>query len=256
MENASYSKNSFYFLVSLGITSVVGGLYFIYKSFSNNNPHLKSEIKKANTSAPINNKPLPIQTNKTTKVLTKELGLEIFNKITFAYEDYVETTDTIHHKRTRMSFMNNMDEYARLCGVIVAQRNSEYIKIRERVLKEYGVSETQYQDFLGQVTMLECEISLFSNYKPKLQKYPDANTAKEAFILFAETMITAHERYSTIQQQELRNYYLLFEKLRIEDEIYLKYGLSYFNIKYFIHEYNLFEDKKVQDYYYILPLLK
>jgi hypothetical protein len=236
-----YTKNKFYLLLSFGAISLTSGLYLIYKSFrSKAKPKLEEEPKTI------------IKPNK----LSKEYGLEIFNKITYAYEEYLEQTDTINHKQTRMTYLDKPEEYARLCGAIIAQRNKEYVVIRNKILNEHNITEQQYHEFLGQISMLECEISLFSNYKPKLPRYPDANTVKEAFFLFAETMINVHERYANVQQAEIKNAYFLLEKLRIEDEIYLRYGLSYFLIKYFIHEYNLFDDQKVKDYYYILPLLK
>jgi hypothetical protein len=243
-----YSKNGFYLLLSLGVVTISGGLYFMLKSLTTGNNKVTSS---ANSSKQL---PVPKDTKKI-RVLTKDLGLEIFNKITFAYENHIEQSDTIQHKQTRMTFLDKPEDYARLCGAIVSQRNKDYVEIRDKILSDYGVSEQQYHDFLGQISMLECELSLFSNYQASLLAYPDANTVKDAFFYFAETMINAHELYSK-QPSQIKNAYLLIEKLRTEDELYLRYGLTYFQIKYLIHYYNLLTDNKVKDYYYILPLLK
>jgi hypothetical protein len=255
MDSANiFTKQGFYLLLAGGAISIVGGLYYLYDSFVN------AENKTIKENKP---KPSPNSTNSIRNDVaasdvkfTKELGLEIFNKMTYLFEEYIEATDTIHHKTTRMSYMNQPEEYARLCGIIVAQRNKDYQEIKSKVLKDYKVSEQVFQNFLGSISLFECEVSIFASYKPKLSRYPSPDTVKDAFFLFAETMKNAHERYSSVQYPELKNAYLLIEKVRIEDEIYIKYGLRYFLIKYFIHEYNLFEDPKVKDYYYILPLLK
>jgi hypothetical protein len=240
-----YSKNTFYVLLSFGVFSVSSGLYFLYKSF---NEEKEKEKKTKNTQ----NVPIVKESR---GGLKKQLGLEIFNKITFAYEEHLDQTDTKHHKMTRMSYLERPEEYARLAGAIMGQRQKDYVNIRDKFLKEYNITEQQYQDFLGQITMAECEISLFSNYQPKLNAIPDATAVKEAFTYFAETMLNIHQLYSG-QDASLRSAYLLIEKIRLEDDIYLRYGVSYFQLRYFIHQYNLLQDSTIREYYNILPYLK
>jgi hypothetical protein len=100
----------------------------------------------------------------------------------------------------------------------------------------------------------EIEQELYNIYKPKFENtLPSKSAVKKAYIWHCESMFNTlnNSKYSKGVQvlPEEKTFFMLLERVRLDDELFYKFGYSFTQIKYLLHYYNLYEDKDVLDWY-------
>jgi hypothetical protein len=241
----SYSK-TFYGLVTAGVVGALAGLYYVYSVFNEEEElpeeqaeqleELKQEVKDSDGTFTADQ---AIQM----MALTNKLGEEMLKKAKPGIDD------------KRRAAVNNPEEYERVCMEYFEAKENALQMANSIVVKNFGnVDMEEVGKLMQGLNPIEVEKKIFEYDKPTFTGItPDRQTTKDIFLFYGESLNREiSEFYKTLgqisdpNQHEFMILKVLITKLRIEDELYLKYKLNEYQLKYLIYEYNLTEDPDIR----------
>lgn len=229
-------KTSFYILLGGAITIFIGSGFYFIRLFINN-----KKIKKL---AP------PNQTL-TNKNNSSKIGLEIYAKISKGVEEYLEKVDTPQIKLERRKILledkNNL-EYRKIISKYIIDKSMIYEDIKTKVLAEFNYSKEEFEKIIIDVTNIQIEQAFFNIYTPQIQKpYPTKEKTKDIYLYHCNKILEFLKSQSYKRQSpDEKNYHMLLERIKIDDEIYFNFGYTFTQIKYLINYYNLYQDEDVK----------
>jgi hypothetical protein len=250
----SNSKIIFYSLVGFCASAMIGATYYMYKTFiSERNETDNNSIISSNNK---NNKPIIRPKNNT--CLTKERAIEIYVEIFKKLEEYMQVLDSEAAKKERRTALRKgEDSWIPVVSLFLSKKNQLFLETRDLILKENKVSLTEFERIMPSITLKEMDKALNSSWKPKFtSEVPSKEKVKEAYIWHCETLYndlnSKFNSQSNINPQE-RTYYMLLERVRIDDELFFKYGINLPQLKYLLYINNLYEDPEVFKWSSIFP---
>lgn len=244
--NKSYST-LFYGLVGAGVVGALGGLYYLY-TILKGEPELTED-----QNLQIEEIKQEIEDSK--GELTPNLAIQIMAMTNKVSEEILKKLNPDINERRRAA-IKNQAEYERLCVEYLEAKNHAYIAANNNVMNKFGFNETDFQNVLQRVNPIEFEQKVFQYEKPNFENniIPDKSVVKEAFIYYSNKFIEDMKEFRTMisqfygdpAQQEMAFSRLLIVKLKVDDELFLKFNLTEHQIRYLLYEYNLLDDPEIR----------
>jgi hypothetical protein len=266
MENESQIQSLFKnkkLLIGTGaliVSAIIGSSYYLYNILKNDvelTEDHKMQIEEIKEEIEESNGELTIESAILLVSLITKISQDIFSK----YKSDI-------NQRRRANFKNK-EEYVKLCKETFSLKEKALNNSTKKVLLHFGnVSYEKIQKMIKKISPYELESISYKFNHPTFEENapPDKNTVKDAFKFFANKFIEEIEYFHKISESgELMNnlekvknlnqiensliFDLLTLKLKIDDELYLKFGYTEDQIRYLLFEYQLYEDPEVKKLY-------
>ena len=162
----------------------------------------------------------------------------------------------------------NLEEYLSICNETILCKQRSYQIAAEKILNslKIKINFQQFEEFLKLIDakkLEELSIKIMVELNDELFKYDldylDINKTREAYIDFLTTYINEAKNIYE-QQQKLNNdiqnsnieesnsmliFHFMTLKMRMDDQIYLKYKIVDEHLKLLVHKYNLLTDNEI-----------
>ena len=245
-ENPTYSK----WIFSLCGIAVFGLASYIYYHF----PYLKEEsILSEEDQNKISG--LREELEGHNWILTPEIAIKLLALINKKTDEYINTRKPDMEKKRRDAF-DKKEVYESICNEMLEYRNQIYIKVSDKILYEFGVSNDDLGKLLERLTPIDIEKKMYAEEKPDFEnnEVPDRNNVKKAFMSYGKSCINQMKIFQNMvgkcdtdsKQQELVLYQLMILKFRIDDELYRNYSISENQLRFLLFEYNLADDPEIK----------
>lgn len=239
------SDSMFYLLAAAGVAGVLGGIYYLWNTFAEEEideqemieiEDIKEEIKKKDG----------MNTDTAIRVL--------YLTNHHAEEELKRSRPDIDKKRREA--INNEEEYKALCMEYMEAKEYCYQRASQRILQEFGTSMEEIQKFVQMVDPATLEKKFFEFEKPDFEGgMPDKDKVKTAFKYFANKFIEEMQGMSAQfksmsyspnpEVQQMLMFNLFINKLKVEDMLFIKYDLTEQKVRYLLNHYNLSTDPEI-----------
>jgi hypothetical protein len=273
MSSSNSSSSIFYLLLGGLLATSSAGLYLIYKNMKNKDEdELPQEVNhnknlRPNISINLNennddlNKRNFSDSNENKIVLTVQKATEIYAEITKCLEEYCEILDShLAKEERRKALQIGESNWIQLVSLLLTNKHLYFEKQKKHILEKYNVLSHEFEKIVSQkMSFSELEKEVFKVFKPQFKNidYPLKDKVKKAYIFHCEKMTETLQNSSKINSsytnQEEKTFFMLMERVRIDDELYFKYDLTFNQLKYLINYYDLYSDPDVQYWYNIIP---
>jgi hypothetical protein len=238
---------AFYSLAAVGITGLLGGLYYLYTAFNDDgqvSQEINSQIEEIKQEAEENQ-----------GQLTPEVAIKIMALTNKQAEDTIKKIKPDIDERRRAAL--GTPEYEQICQEYFEVKETAYQTATAMVLKSYG--NIQMEDLhavMSKVSPHDLERKAFKYEKPTFTgEPPSSGLVKEMFKHYgnqlASRMREFHQRMNQYQADPSMQDFLIFRilslKVQIDDELYMKYKYTETQIRYLLYEYNLIDDPEIKE---------
>lgn len=246
--NKQSSNNALlYFCIGTFSVGLLGGLYYLY-CFMTNVEEISEELQVEIEEL----KQLILENN---SEISTDLAIRILALINKRVDEIMKNSKAQLDEKRRSS-LNNEKEYSKHCMEYFNTKESTYNKATNQILGHFNMQISDLKEIMDQITAFEVEKKIFLYHKPSFPNniIPDKAKVKDSFIFFGNkfidemTKLNAELEHSPIdkESEESSIYKMLELKLRIDDTLFMKYGLTETQIRFMIYEYSLLEDKEVK----------
>lgn len=248
------SKNSSTFYIIGSIFAAVSG-YYLYNNYFKGRQFNEEQLTELEGIKQL------ISENK--DVLNSEIVLKIYS-ITNKRYDYLFNLDYEYLNKNRRSVIDNPIEYKKSCKDYLIKKEELLGFCSNEIVNYLDVDHEFYINSIKELTHKEIESKYLSNHIPTFNgDIPDKNKTKEAFLyfsnLFVDEISKIKSKKNTIYTNSIKSYNdlndeikrnheveeILITKIKIDDLLYIKHGLTESQVRYLVHDYNLIEDKEV-----------
>lgn len=245
------------------ISAFVGSVYYLYNIFKNDvelTEEHKMQIEEIKEEIEEMKGEITIEAAIQIVTLITNISDEIFNK----------NKGDINEKRR--ACINKPEEYKLYSKETFNLKEKALSEATRKVLYYFGnISYEKIQFLLRKVSQYELESIAYKVNPPSFEENspPDKSTVKQAYKFYAMRYIEEMELFyekeskyykdiiplnekSGISIQSIENelfFKLLIIKLKIDDELYLKFKYREEQIRYLLYEYQLFDDNDVRKLY-------
>jgi len=192
--------------------------------------------------------PLKVETALQILTMTNRVAEEAFKR------DYPLLDDE------RRAVVDDPDAYEGLCSDTFAAKEKCYQEAMSKVMSKFGSNITMedlHKVMQGKNPMeLEKLTHKYDKQSFIGKQIPDKATSKEAFLFLGKKFQTEMREFqvtmSRIQnqnnpeQEQYMFFKMLMIKMKVDDIVYNKYKYTEQEIKYMLHEYNMFDDPEVR----------
>jgi hypothetical protein len=237
----------YYILGALGISGVVGGLYYLFQAF--NEEQISEE-----TSTMIEQMKQEADLNK--GELTPDLAIKIMALTNKQAEEIIKKTKPDIDERRRAS-INDKAKYDQICQEYFEVKEAAYQSASNIILKKFGnFGMEDIQNVMSRISPYELERKSFSYEKPVFEgEFPNRAKVKEMFKYYGnELSMKMREFHQTMNRfqgdpnmQEFLIFGILVLKVRIDDELYIKYKYTEAQIRFLLYEYDLIDDPEIKE---------
>jgi hypothetical protein len=242
------SSNSlvFYGLAALGVTGLIGGLYYLYTAFNDEgkaSEEITTQIEELKQEAEDNQ-----------GELTPEMAIKIMALTNKQAEDLIKKSRPDIDERRRAAL--GTPEYETICQEYFEVKENAYQTATTIVLKSYGnIQMDELHNVMSKVSPYELERKAFKYEKPEFSgELPSKESVKEMFKYYGNQMaLRMREFHQSMYQyqndsnmQEFLIFRILILKVQIDDELFMKYKYTETQIRYLLYEYDLIDDPEIK----------
>jgi hypothetical protein len=245
-KSSGYSL-TFYSLAAIGVTGLLGGLYYLYTAFNDDtevSQDINSQLEEIKQEA---------EENK--GELTPDLAIKIMALTNKQAEELIKKAKPDIDDRRRAAM--GTPDYDAICQEYFELKESAYQTATSLVLKSYGnVQMEDLHAIMSRVSPFELEKKAFQFEKPVFSgEIPSQSQVKEMFKFYgnqlAIRMREFHQRMNQFQadpnMQEFLIFRILILKVQVDDELYIRYKYSETQIRFLLYEYNLMDDPEIKE---------
>jgi hypothetical protein len=191
--------------------------------------------------------------------------LNFIARIAVNVETFICKFDNEERKRERKKFLeeNKNLEWSQNASQVLKFKNAKYEEEKLLALTDSKLPKDIFDKFQKIILPVEIEMEMFKNFKifpfgdkfPQdelVRKYP-CEIVKEAYFFHSEQILASLENFTTSKTESENKVKLLLERLRVDDELYFNYNLTYTQLKFLMHLHELFTDPEVLEIYSIIP---
>lgn len=245
---------SFYALATVGVAGVVGGLYYIYSIF--NEEEETSEI----TQSKIEDLQQDLETNLSENMnnLTLDQAVRIISLMNKMTEEIVKKKKPDLDERRRAA-INNEALYQELVGESLEERESAMMNAQEVISKKFnGINMEDIAKIMQSANPETVERLVLLSDKPQFEgTIPSKEKVKEIFTYYGNNMLfrmrdsqmAMNQGSMDPNQQQYIFFKILMSKMKVDDELFVKYRLTENQLKYLFYEYKLENDSEVKSLY-------
>jgi hypothetical protein len=259
--NIFQNKKVLYGIGAIIASGLIGSAYYLFNIFKNN-LELSEEHK-------MQIEEIKEEIEEMKGELAIESAIQIISIITKLSDEIFFKNKSDIHERRRAS-INKNDEYIKFCKETFKLKEKALKEANRAVLYQFGnISYDKIQKILRKISPYDLESITYKFNHPTFEGNvpPDKNTVKQAFKFYADRFIEEieifHSKEGTnsvdlnssqnINYSNLRENQLIFQllviKIKIDDELYIKFKYTEDQIRYLLYEYQLFEDPDVRKLY-------
>jgi hypothetical protein len=249
MDKAKQTSTS-YTLYALGIlacSAVLGGMYYLYQAFCDE-PVISEE-----TTTKIEQLKQDVELNGD---LTPDDAIKIMALTNKHAEEIIKKSKPDIDKRRREA-IDDRGKYEQICQEYFESKENAYQSATNSILKKFGnVSMDDIQGILSRVSPYELEKKTFDIDKPNFDgPIPDKQKVKEIFKYYGNELSAKmrefHKKMSEFQgdpnMQDIMIFYILILKVRVDDELYIKYNYTEAQIRYLLYNHDLINDPEIKE---------
>lgn len=188
--------------------------------------------------------------------LSPDIAIKILFHINKAAEESMTKLDLTTKRREAIS---NDEEYNRLAKECLQTKYSILKNTTNLILQHFDMDPSDFKEAIEQITPYEIEKKIFAFNKSNFDNpiILDKNKTKEAYLFYGNKFVeeilnlNASQKKTFAEEIEKNNHekivnQLFIIKMKLDDSLNLKYGVSESSLKYFVHEYSLYDDKEVK----------
>ncbi len=189
--------------------------------------------------------------------LTVETAIQIMAMTNRISEDMIKRSKPDLDDRRRAA-INNAEEYERICQEVFESKEWAYNESLQKVIGQFGnISLEEIHKLIQTVPPTEIERINHKYEKPNFDQQlpPEKKVVKDAYIYYGSKFKDEMKEFQRIlsqqtqydpQQDQYFFFKLLVMKMKVDDELYLKFKYTEPQIKYMLYEYNLLEDTEIK----------
>jgi hypothetical protein len=180
-------------------------------------------------------------------------------------DTFISKFDNEDRKKERRNFIkeNKTLEWSQNASQVLKFKNAKYEEEKQLAIKNSKISKDVFDKTQKIILPIEIEMEIFKNYKyfpfgdkiskdELVEKFP-SGIVKEAYFYHSEQILNSMERISISNVDSENKLKLLLERIRVDDELYFNYNLTYTQLKFLMHLHQLFTDPEVLEIYSIIP---
>ena len=242
----------FWGLGAAAVAGIIGSAYYIYtlmnpeEELSENELEQLKELQQEINSDEGKNGGLTVETAIQIMAMTNRISEEMIKKNKPDLDD------------RRRAAINNPEEYERVCQEVFESKEWAYNESLQKVLSQFaGISLEDIHKLIQTVPPTEIERINHKYEKPTFdqQSVPEKKLVKEAYIYYGKIFKDEMKEFQRIlsqqtqydpQQDQYFFFKLLVMKMKVDDELYLKFKYTEPQIKFMLYEYNLLEDTEIK----------
>jgi hypothetical protein len=248
MDKAKSEGYSFgyYALGLLGITSIIGGLYYLYQVFNDDDVSEQ-------TSEAIEEMKQDVELKG--GQLTPDVAIKIMALTNKQAEEFIRKSKPDLDERRRAA-LNDKARYDQICQEYFEIKEQAYVAASNSILSKFGnITMEDVQNIMSRVSPYDLERKSFEYDKPVFDgPLPDKLKVKEVFKIYGNEISTRmrefHQQMSRYQSDPNMQQYLIFTililKIRIDDEMYMKYHLTETQLRYLLYHFDLMNDPEIK----------
>jgi hypothetical protein len=244
---------TFWGLGVAAVTGILASAYYVYTLLSSEDELSESDLKEIeelreeiNASEEVSTGPMNVETAVQIMAMTNRISEDMVKKLKPDLDD------------RRRAALKNPEEYEKLCHEVFEAKEWAYNQSLSKVIGQFGqISIEEIHKLMQTVPPQEIEKINHKYEKPNFKDgdLPDKKLTKDAFIyygkLFKEEMkefqkILSQQGQYDPQQDQYFFFRLLTMKMKVDDELFVKYKYTEPQIKFMLYEYNLFEDVEIK----------
>jgi hypothetical protein len=237
----------YYALGALGITGIIGGLYYLFQAFN-------EEPVSEETTTVLEQMKQDVELKG--GELTPEVAIKIMALTNKQAEEFIKKAKPDIDDRRRAA-INDRARYDQICQEYFESKENAYQAATNIILKKFGnISMEDIQAILSTVSPYELERKTFEVDKPIFDGHiPDKQKVKEIFKYYGNElslkMREFHMNMSRFQGDPNMQEYLIFGililKVRVDDELFLKYNYTEAQIRYLLYHHDLINDPEIKE---------
>jgi hypothetical protein len=245
-ENSSFSLTYYSFLFA-AIGGAIGSSFYLYSLFKSNKDEDKFKDKSISDS------------NNITKIhngeLTQERALKLMALLHKKTEKYLREYNPKLEEERRAN-INNSQEYEKICNEYLDLKNKKFKEFTKELEDRYGHSYEDISKVLEPIGPIDMEEKLIFLSVPEFidKSVWTRDKIYKAFEFYGNKCL---EKMNSVSQmikenssdQEQKNYLvyqLMIHKYKVDDELFLQFGLNENQLKFLLFEYNLHKDPNIQ----------
>lgn len=249
MDKGKQSGYSFgyYALGLVGISGIIGGLYYLFQAFN-------EESVSEETTTVIEQMKQDVELKG--GELTPDDAIKIMALTNKHAEEIIRKSKPDIDQRRRAA-INDRTKYDQICQEYFESKETAYQAATNTILKKFGnISMDDIQAILSRVSPYELERKTFEVDKPSFDgPIPDKQKVKEIFKYYGNELSAKmrefHTNMSRFQGDPNMQEYLIFGililKVRVDDELYLKYNYTEAQIRYLLYHHDLINDPEIKE---------
>jgi hypothetical protein len=236
----------YYSLGLLGITSIIGGLYYLYQAFN-------EEVVSEQTNNEIEQMKQDVELKG--GELTPDVAIKIMALTNKQAEEYIKKTKPDIDERRRAA-LNDKSRYDQICQEYFELKEQAYVAASNAILTKFGnFTMEDVQTIMARISPYDLERKSFEYDKPTFDNpLPEKQKVKDVFKVYGNEISTKmrdlYQQMSRYQNDPNMQQFLMISililKIRIDDEMYLKYQLSETQVRYLLYHYDLMDDPDIK----------
>jgi hypothetical protein len=236
----------YYALGLIGISSIIGGLYYLFQAFT------EEDVSEQTTEA-IEEMKQDVELKG--GQLTPDIAIKIMALTNKHAEEFIKKTKP-DMDEIRRSALNDKVRYDQICQEFFELKEQAYVSASNTILGKFGnITMEDVQNVMARVSPYDLERKSFEYDKPVFDgPLPEKQKVKEIFKIYGNEISTKmrdfHQQMSRFQSDPNMQQYLIFSililKIRIDDEMYMKYHLSETQLRYLLYHYDLMNDPEIK----------
>lgn len=245
-DSSLISDKIWYYSLFGGIAiTIIGGIYYLFTIIS------KQEELSEEQQIEIEEIKQKIKENE--GEICTDIAIRILAQINRQVEEIIKKTNSdIEHRRRQA--IHNENVYNSVCAEFFSLKESSYNKATNEILGYFNMQISDLKEIMEQITLFEVEKKIFIYNKPSFNEnyIPERMKVKEGFIFFGnkfiDEMTIFNNQLSKMNEisHDLTIFKMLVIKIKVDDLLYLKFGMTENQIRYLIFEYSLMDDKEVK----------
>jgi hypothetical protein len=244
-KSSGYSLG-YYALGLVGISSIIGGLYYLFNAFNDEevDEQTSNAIEEVKQDVDLKG-----------GELTPDIAIKIMALTNKQAEEFMKRTKPDIDERRRAA-LNDKARYDQICQEFFEMKEQAYVFASNAILSKFGnITMEDVQNVMARVSPYDLEKKSFEFDKPVFDgPLPDKQKVKDVFKIYGTEISTKmrdfHQQMSRYQSDPNMQQYLIFTililKIRIDDEMYMKYHLSETQIRYLLYHYDLMNDPEIR----------
>lgn len=247
MESKYTYSAKFYLMLGAGLVGLAGGLYYLYNLFA------EEEISEIEL---IKIDEIAKKVEESKGVITQEVALQLLAKINKLSEDIIKKQNSDLEMRRREA-INNDEEYQSVCMEYLRAKEEAYMTAMNMILQKFNITYEELSEKTSNLSMADLEKQILLMEKPDFPNgIPTKEVVKEAYLFFGSKFSTNMETIRKETMNPMLNYdkglqeammiNFIVMKLKIDDELFLRFNYNELQIRSLLYEYNLFNDPDIQ----------